>query len=124
MSAVMKDAVSVCRVLLVRYLWVDALCIIQHAHFTICAMSSPSCHQGFLGRRQVTLDVAFRSTLYPPVQGTYTLILTGLHKKVEYPFDPHSIELRNSPWNKRGWVFQEQALSTRKLFFGGRIVPL
>ncbi|KAK3949258.1 heterokaryon incompatibility protein-domain-containing protein [Pseudoneurospora amorphoporcata] len=65
----MKDAVSVCRGMGIRYLWIDALCIIQddqedlreevnhmpevyqYAALTICAASSTSIYDGFLYRR-------------------------------------------------------------------------
>lgn len=66
MSPVMRDAVVVCRKLNVRYLWIDALCIMQDSRedwevessklseiytksrFTLCAASSSSCQEGFL----------------------------------------------------------------------------
>ena len=65
----MKEAVSVCRGIGVRYLWIDALCIMQdnqedlreevnhmpevyqYAPLTICAASSTSIYDGFLYRR-------------------------------------------------------------------------
>ncbi|KAI6358791.1 hypothetical protein MCOR25_007227 [Pyricularia grisea] len=66
MSPVMRDAVVVCHKLNVRYLWIDALCIMQddqedwevqsskmseiysQSRFTLCAASSSSCQEGFL----------------------------------------------------------------------------
>lgn len=66
MPEVMRDAVAICRALSIRYLWIDSLCIIQDnksdweqesevmgliyqsAFLTICAVSSDSCHRGFL----------------------------------------------------------------------------
>lgn len=142
MSAVMQDAVKVCRALSVRYLWIDALCIIQdpadpsdwereservgkvyqHAYFTICAVSTPSCHYSFLARSQHTFDLDFQSSLYPPARGTYTLVCcTGLAWGEE-GYDPLSIDFRHSAWYERGWVFQEDNLSARKLLFGQHMV--
>jgi hypothetical protein len=141
MSAVIQDAVTVCRAFSVRYLWVDALCIIQdpadpsdwereservgqvyqHAYFTICAAASANCHQSFLDRRQQTFDFDFQSSLYPPAQGTYTLLYTGLEGWLKY-YSIFEIDIRNSPWHARGWVFQEQQLSARRFLFGKHMV--
>jgi hypothetical protein len=141
MSAVMQDAARVCRALSVRYLWIDALCIIQdpadpsdwereservgkvfqHAYFTICALSTSNCHQSFLARSQYTFDLDFQSSLYPPARGIYTLVCTDLHRGMEI-FDPVSLERVYSTWSGRGWVFQEEHLSTRKLLFGQYMV--
>lgn len=141
MSAVLQDAVAVCRALKVRYLWVDALCIIQdptdpsdwekeselvgkvyqHAAFTICVSSSPSCHQSFLDRPQYTFTFDFESSLHPPARGTYTLYSTGLADRVNVN-NSWTTDLFSSPWDRRGWVFQEQFLSARKLVFGSLMV--
>jgi hypothetical protein len=137
----MQDAVKVCRALSVRYLWIDALCIIQdpvdlsdwereservghvflNAYFTICAVASASCHQSFLDRRHDTFDFEFQSSLYPPARGTYTLLFTGREETLQ-GFDPVSTDLLNSSWDKRGWIFQEDQLSVRKLLFGPHMV--
>ncbi|KAK3311648.1 uncharacterized protein B0T15DRAFT_508190 [Chaetomium strumarium] len=104
MSAVMQDAV-------------------KHAYFTICAVSSPSCHQGFLDRRRATSDFTFQSSLYPPARGTYTLFSMSLQKKKgSDTFGPYGFDFANSRWKNRGWVYQELALSTRKLLFGQYMV--
>jgi hypothetical protein len=141
MSAVMRDAVAVCRALSVRYLWIDALCIIQdaadssdweresehvgkvfqNAYFTICAVASASCHQSFLDRRHDTFDFEFQSSLYPPARGTYTLVYSGW-EKLRRDFDPIFTDVENSLWHTRGWVFQEEQLSARKVLFGPHMV--
>jgi hypothetical protein len=141
MSAVMQDTIAVCRALSVRYLWIDALCIIQdlvdpsdwqresgrvgevyqYAYFTICAVSTSSCHQSFLARSQHTFDFSFQSSLYPPARGRYTLHYTGPCEGLP-TYDPLSSDLRDSSWDKRGWVFQERELSARKLMFGQHMV--
>jgi hypothetical protein len=86
LTKVMQDAVTVCRSLSIRYLWIDSLCIIQdqkphsassdpgvgtdwehesqmmgdifsNAYVTICAANSSSCHQSFLERSLVRTDL-------------------------------------------------------------------
>ncbi len=133
----MRDSITVCRALSVRYVWINALCIIQdptdprdweraservgqvyqHAYFTICAMSTSSCHQSFLSRSQHTFDFDFRSSLYSAAQGKYTLHFTGQYSGMPV-FDTLLLDFYNSQWNRRGWVYQEQQLSPRKLLFG------
>ncbi|RYP05857.1 hypothetical protein DL765_009708 [Monosporascus sp. GIB2] len=67
LSKTVQDAIAVCRGIKMRYLWVDALCIIQgdtrdfqrestqmaniyaHSTFTIAASEPDSCKKGFLG---------------------------------------------------------------------------
>jgi hypothetical protein len=143
MSAVLQDSITVCRALSVRYLWIDAVCIIQdpadtsdweeeservgqvyqHAYFTICAVSTGSCHESFLARSRHTFDLDFRSSLYPAAaQGGYALEFTGLSNWSTLDYDPLAIDLLDSPWNLRGWVFQERELSARKLLFGRHMV--
>jgi len=141
MSAVLRDAVQVCRSMSVRYLWIDALCIIQdradpsdweresacvgqvyqNAYFTICAVSTSSCHESFLARSQHTFELDFQSSINPSIRGKYALHYTGVYDGTPN-HDPISNDLRFSPWNDRGWVFQEQELSARKILFGHHMV--
>lgn len=83
------DAVQVCRDLQIRYLWVDALCIIQgdeddwseesfnmskvysHNFITLCILQANACTSGFLktAHSPRTLQIDFRSQLIPSVSG-------------------------------------------------------
>lgn len=90
MTSVIQDAVTVTRALSVRYLWIDALCIIQgdgqdwaresqviglvysNAFVTICSLSSSSCLEGFLDR-PTAVQIPFRSSIRPEIAGTYGL---------------------------------------------------
>ncbi|KAK3899435.1 heterokaryon incompatibility protein-domain-containing protein, partial [Staphylotrichum tortipilum] len=139
MSTVIQDSVTVCRAFSVRYLWIDALCIIQngtdqsdwereskrvgmvyqHAYFTICALSVANCHQSFLDRSQHTFAFDFQSSLYPPARGKYTLHYAAGSSEAHYPLDVDRI---NSSWSTRGWIFREDRLSTRKILFGQQMV--
>ncbi|KAL8299306.1 hypothetical protein RB593_009279 [Gaeumannomyces tritici] len=144
MSPVMLDAVRVCLWLKIRYLWIDALCIVQgdqadweeqsgdmgrvfqNAWVTICAAGSRSCQSGFLSpeeRWSVTGPLPYRSPLDPsgrlhidlravdPARlrsGSVATCTTSLLKE----------DLEFCQWFSRAWVFQEMALSQRKVIFG------
>ena len=141
LPAVMKDAIQVCRVLGIPFLWIDALCILQDSlsdweeqswemakifggsWLTICAASSFSCQEGFLNeRRPPALSFEYTSPLDPLIHGTLnfrptpTEFDTMLPSPARYTFLAQ--DLKASRWNTRGWVFQEQLLSPRKLYFG------
>ena len=97
LPATVADAVQVCRTLGIRYLWVDALCIIQddgddwareafemanvyaNSFLTLCIVQGESCTSGFLNRplASETLQINFRSTLDSSVAGK--LYLRMLH---------------------------------------------
>ncbi|KAK4448459.1 heterokaryon incompatibility protein-domain-containing protein [Podospora aff. communis PSN243] len=137
MSPVMRDAVDVCRALSIRHLWIDSICIIQdqdgdavdwdhesqlmgkiflNSHVTICAVSSASCQQGFLNRVLRRLPIPYKSRVNPHIAGTYWI--GSSHQSP----DPFENDVFDSPWSRRGWVFQEQKLSSRILFFGERMI--
>ncbi|KAE8442518.1 hypothetical protein EG329_003299 [Mollisiaceae sp. DMI_Dod_QoI] len=140
MSLVMRDAIKVCEALELRFLWIDSLCIVQddlkdwereseqmgsiylHSFISICAPASSSCHQGFLNRQNRKANVIFQSSVNPAIKGTYTIEEVGLASQLgkDYPghCTPYNIDVKVSSWGSRGWVYQERALSVRKLVFG------
>jgi hypothetical protein len=122
------DAVKLTRLLGIRYLWIDSLCIIQGdkadwrtegskmceiyhgAYLTICAARASDDREGFLSKRLskhmfVTIDRGRGAT-----SRVYLAIDRGRPTG-------RSGEPENEPLNQRGWTFQERFLSGRKLTF-------
>ncbi|KAI5861309.1 HET-domain-containing protein [Durotheca rogersii] len=142
-SPVMRDAVEVCRALDIRYLWVDAVCIVQDdrvdweresaemtniyrgACLTICTPTSTSCREGFLERRVLTVN--FRSKIDRSVVGSYTIRSCGAisDPRVARGVYGELDRVDTSPlsnWWKRGWTYQELRLSRRVLLFGNKLL--
>lgn len=146
LSPVMLDAITVCRDLRIPYVWIDALCIIQdsktdweqesqvmarvyeNASLTICAMSSSSCLLPFLAPRPSWSKYPYSSP--NATRGTFRLRPVAGYDNPDPT--PHPIlkttpldqDLAASRWSQRGWVFQEKAMSPRKLFFGDAMLHL
>ncbi|ATZ56480.1 hypothetical protein BCIN_13g03180 [Botrytis cinerea B05.10] len=139
MPLVFRDAISVTRKLGIRYLWIDALCIIQdgdhgqdwaeqstmmgdvfaHAWMTIAAAVPSSCHESlFHPRYNNSIEVGFKSSINPKISGDLTIILTPCGSSLL------NNDMQNSRWNSRGWVWQEQRLSQRLLVFGKYMLRL
>lgn len=122
-----QDAISVVRKLEVRYLWIDALCIIQDslsdwakesavmdeiyqgAYLTLVATSAATSNTGFLHRSDFPVAVRpYKNMKDPTINGQY--YLTYKHSKlVTWSF------IEETVWNTRGWTFQERLLSRRIL---------
>ncbi|KAK4161233.1 heterokaryon incompatibility protein-domain-containing protein [Cladorrhinum sp. PSN259] len=143
MPAVLRDAIHVTRALSIPYLWIDALCILQddvsdweqqcqdmdkiygNAYATLCAASSTSCVEGFLSQRGPTIRMPFYSQLQPNISGSYQLqfkyaipLGCGVYWLSEAHQSTYSMDKEFPPWSQRGWVLQEQILSTRQVIFG------
>ena len=145
LSAVMQDAILVCRVLDIPFLWIDALCILQdslsdweeqsqemnevfgNSWLTICATSSSSCQEGFLQkRRPPALSLEYISRFNPDVRGELSFRSTpaechdGVRPFATLPYLAQDLDV--AKWSKRGWIFQEKILSPRKLYFGHSMI--
>lgn len=88
-----QDALQICTLLGVRYIWIDSLCIVQddksdwereadqmgvvyaRAYLTICAGRGNSCLDGFLTRAYPSnsAEIHFTSSLEPAVSGRFSL---------------------------------------------------
>lgn len=128
-----QDAITITRAVGVRYLWVDAICIIQdkggknedwirefpsvgkvytHSLFTIAASGAKSSSNGCFYRREAALW---------PVQNYQLIDKT----RAPGPRNPLSFKATPPGWHesvgcsaleKRGWALQERMLSSRTLF--------
>ncbi|PVH96174.1 HET-domain-containing protein, partial [Periconia macrospinosa] len=116
MTPTLRDAVLTTRALSIRYIWIDAICIIQdnaqdwaresqqmgsvysNAHLTICTQGASSCFDSFLVRPEA-VKIDFKSSIAPQRSGAYNI---------------HAL---SGTWSKRAWTHQEEALSIRKILF-------
>ncbi|KAH6662386.1 heterokaryon incompatibility protein-domain-containing protein [Plectosphaerella plurivora] len=137
MPASIRDAVAVARAGGCRFLWIDALCILQDdgrdeadeianmgqyygaARLTICAASAAACSEGFLGPRDpppplfgpIRVPLLFANGVSA---GTVLLVL------VEEPETAAAEAAATGPPQpiaRRGWTMQESLLSRRMLVY-------
>ena len=129
--ATLRDAVVVTRSLGIRYIWIDALCILQDsaedwaaeaakmeyvyqgAKVTISAISSPGTGHGMLLRRappslQCRLDCKSKEN------GTQVPLFLRSGSAL------WDISMKTSPLNNRGWTLQEALLSPRVISYGSQ----
>ncbi|KAI0677125.1 heterokaryon incompatibility protein-domain-containing protein, partial [Trametes maxima] len=122
-----RDAIKVTHDLGMRYIWIDAFCIIQdcekdkkrelakmgsiyqNAHFTLIASSAPGGDAGFLQDR--TLPPHYRIPYYRS-DGHLGSVYVGRRG-----YTAPSVVPGKEPVDRRAWCFQEWLLSPRKLLY-------
>ncbi|KAI0096678.1 heterokaryon incompatibility protein-domain-containing protein [Nemania sp. FL0031] len=116
------DAITVARALKVKYIWIDAICIIQDdledkaveisrmtdiynlSYVTISASTASTCRDGFLRTRKLeNTPIRLRAEFSRSKRGSVLLVT-----------DPAS----DDPIHTRGWTMQEHLLAPRLLMFG------
>ena len=133
---VFRECISLSRSLGIRYVWIDALCIIQddqedwekessvmsntyaQAFLTICASMSASSSESFL---RISKDDIENEVFTKKVDfgGKVSELRArripevGIHSRWTDYHERGSCE----PWSQRGWTLQEQLLSPRLLMF-------
>lgn len=128
LSRSIQDAVIVCRRMGVKYLWVDALCIIQgpgpdltreiakmggiyeSCISTIAASDSTARNPGCFRPRR---PLHFQEISFIDAHGTVWTFGIHSHNRCRY----HVEDLEKCSLSKRGWVYQERAMSPRTIHF-------
>ncbi|PNP60396.1 hypothetical protein THARTR1_00420 [Trichoderma harzianum] len=138
-----QDTVRVARALGVKYIWIDALCIIQddvadwekesqvmaeifrNSLVTLIPLGTNSSDQGFL-ERSPSIKIPYHSAEWN-ISGSFFLrhipfaygyAEPALRGAPSWSDGPLSFEIRSSAWNTRGWTFQEGMFTMRKLYIG------
>ncbi|EFY86402.1 putative tol protein [Metarhizium acridum CQMa 102] len=126
------DAITITRRLGIRYLWVDAVCILQddeddkttqikdmariykNSAVTIVAASASGVNEGFIRDKSVK-SIAFPVNAIDPTRNTVLHVGT-LWVHANTPDEPEE------PVDSRGWTLQESLLSPRILYYGSKDV--
>ncbi|KAI3323462.1 HET-domain-containing protein [Xylariaceae sp. AK1471] len=130
----LQDAIAVCKALNVRYIWIDAICIIQdsisdweiessrmatvyqNAYLTIAVGTAADASEGFLHRKHLAAEHR------PPFHSAWKTNSgrdTVLAARITPVAESHSLDQEEDalPLALRGWTLQEDILSTRVLTY-------
>lgn len=126
------DAIDITRHIGIRYLWIDALCIIQdsaadwvkesakmldyygNSYLTISAAASDSAYKGIFHKRDTPPSIDIPYTSESGSKGTLTISTLDPEKEntqMEY------VSFNGNPIIDRAWTLQERLLSTRNIFY-------
>lgn len=119
-----REALALTKLLGLRYIWIDALCIIQDSEadwqresarmsqiylHSYCNLSATASKDGSGGLIRLERDTLPLQPLQLRVGNTYCNIVDS---------EIWVREIEDSPLNKRAWVCQERTLAPRNLHFG------
>ncbi|KUJ11314.1 HET-domain-containing protein [Mollisia scopiformis] len=120
-----KDAINLVEYLGERYLWIDALCIVQdddewkyqqidnmasifaNSHLTIIAEDGDDANYGLRGLRGISKPRNFVQKVHKLTSRLQVVAVSLFDDRLRTP----------SRWGTRGWTFQEDVFSTRRLRF-------
>ncbi|KAF6814875.1 heterokaryon incompatibility protein [Colletotrichum plurivorum] len=140
-----RDAIHLTRSLGYRFIWIDALCIIQDSLYdweveaasmgqvyancdlNIAALSGTTSHDGLFQYRDIAANFpcditdAIGGDNWPEGQRLHSAMIRRDDSDLAQETGPGSLdyvtEMVNGSLNKRGWVLQERAFSPRTLYF-------
>ena len=136
MTQTLRDAVKITRLLGIRYLWIDALCIIQDSKadwekeasmmgkvykdscITVAATCASGASEGFL-QRPASLEAQLALPVLKPGSPTQQchVYLRASQTEGTYAEDLLVPEIESTTWNSRAWIMQERNISTRVIHF-------
>jgi hypothetical protein len=122
-----RDAMAVVTLLGERYIWVDALCIVQDDESTKVRQLNNMA--SIYGEAAVTIIAKDGINSAFGIRGIAGSLPRNLDQSVfrlsngraavVYPW---TLDKKPTPWSSRGWTFQENLFSSRKLIFEGETV--
>lgn len=126
---VFQEAIEVCHFLDIRYIWIDALCLVQDDKLDYAReiVQMGTIHRHAYCNLNATSAAKEDTGLF--VEGNpLHMIAFPVHIEREdfsqdfYIFSRKSLtQLDDEPLLKRGWVFQERLLSPRSIYFGDQL---
>ena len=122
-----RDAMTVVAILEEGYLWVDALCIIQDEEST--KQEQLNNMASIYAEAKITIIAKDGSDSSHGLHGIPESVARNLKQQMfklandrEAIVHPWTVDKVSTPWATRGWTFQEELFSPRKLIFEGQTI--